>query len=110
MRKCLHKSLLIPVWIRTPDSPLYQCAMTLVSEIEADLMVHDPFAIPDRFDLLLSTRAQSWRECSIIARRYVSKSIRISFLAQHLSLYTGQHSSHDQQIPQIKFGDELLSE
>lgn len=63
-------------------------------------MVHDPFAIPDRFDLLFSPIAQSWRECLIIARRYGAKSITISFLARHLPLYSGQHSVLGQQIPQ----------
>jgi hypothetical protein len=100
MRKCIHKSVLIPVWIRTPGSPLYQCAMTFVSENGAELMVHDPFAMPDRFDLLFSPIAQSWRECSIIARRYEAKSISISFLARHLPLYSGQHSVQGQKIPQ----------
>jgi len=109
MRKCLHKSVFIPVWIRAPGSPLYQCAMTFVYENGAELMVHDPFAMPDRFDLLFSPIAQSWRECSIIARRYEAKSINISFLARHLPLYSDQHSVflysgqygvQDQQIPQ----------
>jgi hypothetical protein len=98
MRKCLHKSLLIPVWIRAPGSPLYQCAMTSASEYSAELMVHDPFAPPDRFDLLFSPIAQSWRECFIIARRYGAKSIKISFLARHLPLYPGQHSVEGQQV------------
>ncbi len=100
MREFLHKSLLIPVWIRAPGSPLYQCAMTFVSENGAELMVHDPFAMPDRFDLLFSPTAQSWRECSVIARRYEAKSIGISFLARHLPLYSGQHSVRGLQIPQ----------
>jgi hypothetical protein len=98
MRKCVHKSLLIPVWIRAPGSPLYQCAMTFVSEKGAELMVHDPFAPPDRFDLLFSPIAQSWRECFIIARRYGAKSIKISFLARRLPLYPGQHSVERQHI------------
>jgi hypothetical protein len=92
MRKCLHKSLLLPVWIREPGSPLYQCAMTFVSESGAELMVRDPFTMPDRFDLLFSPIAQSWRECSIISRRYGAKSISISFLARHLPLHSGQRS------------------
>jgi hypothetical protein len=84
MRECLHRSLLIPVWIRVPGSPLYQCEMTFVSEYGAELMVHNPFAVPDRFDLLFSPIAQSWRECSIIARRYEAKSIRVSFLRSEI--------------------------
>jgi hypothetical protein len=100
MRERIYNSLLIPVWIRAPGSPLYQCAMTFVSDNAAQLMVHDPFAMPDRFDLLFSPIAQSWRECSIIARRYGAKSIIISFLARQLPLYSGQHSVHRQQIPQ----------
>ena len=100
----LHQSLLIPVWIRAPGLLLYQCAMTFVSENGAELMVHDPFAMPDRFDLLFSPIAQSWRECSIIARRYEAKSIRISFLARHLPLYSGQHSVQSQQIPKDQIG------
>jgi hypothetical protein len=99
MREFFHKSLLIPVWIRAPGSPLYQCAMTSASEYWGELMVHDPFAMPDRFDLLFSPIAQSWRECSIIARRYGAKSIRIRFLAQHLPLYPGQHSVQGLKIP-----------
>lgn len=100
MRKCLQKSLLIPVWIRAPGSPLYQCAMTSVSEHSAELMVRDPFAPPDRFDLLFSPIAQSWRECFIIERRYGVKSIKISFLARHLPLYFDQHSVEGQLISQ----------
>ena len=96
----LHQSLLIPVWIRAPGLLLYQCAMTFVSENGAELMVHDPFAMPDRFDLLFSPIAQSWRECFIVARRYGAKSIKISLLARHLPLYPGQHSVEGQQIPQ----------
>jgi hypothetical protein len=93
MREFFQKSLLIPVWIRAPGSPLYRCAMTSASEYSGELMVHDPFAMPDRFDLLFSPIAQSWRECSIIARRYVAKSISISFLARHLPLYSGQRTA-----------------
>jgi hypothetical protein len=100
MRKYLHKSLLIPVWIRAPGSPLYQCAMTSASEYSAELIVHDPFAPPDRFDLLFSPIAQSWRECFIVARRYGAKSIKISFFARHLPLYPGENSVEGQQIPQ----------
>jgi hypothetical protein len=74
--------------------------MTFVSEHAAELTVHDPLAMPDRFDLLFSPIAQSWRACSVIARRYGAKSIRISFLAQHLPFYSLQHSLEDQQIPQ----------
>jgi hypothetical protein len=74
--------------------------MTLVSENRAELIVDDPFAVPDRFDLFSSPIAQSWRECSIIARRYEAKSISISFLARHLPLYWGQHSVQGQQICQ----------
>jgi hypothetical protein len=99
MREVVHKSLLIPVWIRAPGSPLYRCALTSVSEYSGELMVHDPFALPDRFDLLFSPIAQSWRECSIISRRYGAKSIRIRFLARHLPLYRGQHSVQGLQIP-----------
>jgi hypothetical protein len=69
-------------------------------------MVHDPFAVPDRFDLLVSPIAQSWRECSIIARRYEAKSISISFLARHLPLYSGQHSLQGKPIPQGSSGSE----
>jgi hypothetical protein len=90
MREYLHTSLLIPVWIRVPGSPLYQCEMTLVSENGAELMVHDPLAMPDRFDLLFSPIAQSWRECAIVARRYEAKSVRILFLGRHLPLYSSQ--------------------
>jgi hypothetical protein len=100
MRECLHQSLLIPVWIRAPGLLLYQCAMTFVSENGAELMVHDPFAMPDRFDLLFSPMARSWRECSIIARRYEAKSIIISFLARQLPLYSDQCSVQNQQILQ----------
>jgi hypothetical protein len=100
MRECLHRSLLIPVWIRVPGPPLYQCEMTFVSEYGAELMVHNPFAVPDRFDLLFSPIAQSWRECSIIARRYEAKSIRVSFLGRHLPLYSDQHSVQRSEIPQ----------
>lgn len=73
-----------------PGSPLYQCEMTLVSENGAELMVHDPLAMPDRFDLLFSPIAQSWRECAIVARRYEAKSVRILFLGRHLPLYSSQ--------------------
>jgi hypothetical protein len=104
MRECFYKSLLIPVWIRAPGSPLYRCAMTFVSENGPELMVHDPFAMPDRFDLLFSPIAQSWRECSIIARGYGAKSIRISFLARHLPLYSGQHSPGSANPPRTKLG------
>jgi hypothetical protein len=93
MRECLHQSLLIPVWIRAPGLLLYQCAMTFVSENGAELMVHDPFAMPDRFDLLFSPIAQSWRECSVTARRYEAKSIRVSFLGRHLPLYSANTAS-----------------
>ena len=99
MREFFHKSLLIPVWIRAPGSPLYQCAMTSASEYWGELMVDDPFAPPDRFDLLFSPIAQSWRECSIIARRYGAKSIKIRFLARHLPLYSGQPSVQGLQLP-----------
>jgi hypothetical protein len=99
MRDVVPKSLLIPVWIRTPSSPLYQCALTSASEYWGELMVDDPFAPPDRFDLLFSPIAQSWRECSIIARRYGAKSIKIRFLARHLPLYRGQHGVQGLQIP-----------
>jgi hypothetical protein len=100
MRKGLYRSVLIPVWIRERGSPLYQCAMTFVSENGAELIVHDPFAVPDRFDLRFSPIAQSWRECFILARRYEAKSISISFLARHLPLYSGQHSVQGHQICQ----------
>jgi hypothetical protein len=100
MRERIYKSLLIPVWIRAHGSPLYPCTMTFVSDNAAQLMVHDPFAMPDRFDLLFSPIARSWRECSIIARRYEAKSIIISFLARQLPLYSGQYSVQGQQIPQ----------
>jgi hypothetical protein len=99
MHELVYKSLSIPVWIRAPGSPLYQCAMTSASEYFGELMVHDPFAMPDRFDLFFSPIAQSWRECSIITRRYGVKSIRIRFLARHLPLYRGQHRVQGLQIP-----------
>jgi hypothetical protein len=73
--------------------------MTSASEYWGELIVHDPFAMPDRFDLLFSPIAQSWRECSIIARRYGAKSIRIFFLARHFRLYPGRHGVHGLQIP-----------
>jgi hypothetical protein len=84
VRKSLYTSLSLPVWIRAPGSPLCQCAMTFVSEHGAELTLPDPFAVPDRFDLLFSPLAQSWRECCVTARRYEARSIRISFLARHL--------------------------
>jgi hypothetical protein len=107
MREVVPKSLLIPVWIRAPDSPLYQCALTSASEYWGELMVDDPFAPPDRFDLLFSPIAQSWRECSITARRYGAKSIKIRFLARHLPLYRGQHGV---QGPQIPYGPNTAAE
>ena len=94
MRECLHKSLLIPVWIRAPGSPLYQCAMTFVSEYGAELIAHDPFAMPDRFDLLFSPIAQSWRECSVVSCGRDGQSIGIRFLGRHLALYPGQNNPH----------------
>jgi hypothetical protein len=102
MREYLYKSLLIPVWIRASGSPLYQCTMTSASEYSAELMMHDPFAAPDRFDLLFSPIAQSWRECLIIARSWGGKSCKISFLARRYPLYPGQHSGEGQQIPKIE--------
>jgi len=62
-------------------------------------MVHNPSAVPDRFDLLFSPIAQSWRECSVIFRRYQARSIRISFRARHLALYTRLHNA-DHQNPE----------
>jgi hypothetical protein len=52
MREVFPKSLLIPVWIRAPGSPLYQCALTSASEYWGELMVDDTFSPPDRLDLL----------------------------------------------------------
>jgi hypothetical protein len=104
MREFLHKSLITPVWIRAPGSPLYKCAMTFVSENGAVLKVHDPFAMPDRFDLLFSPIAQSWRECSVVGRTYGAKSITIFFLARHSPLYPGQHSVQGQQSPKDQIG------
>ena len=98
MRKDYYESLFIPVWVRTPFSPLLACAMTSVSEKRAELLVNSS-SIPDLFDLLFSPIAQSWRECSIIARRYGAKSIKIRFLARHLPLYSGQPSVQGLQLP-----------
>ena len=93
MKACFPgTALFIPVWVRIHGSPLIQCAMTSASDEGAELMVHNPSAVPDRFDLLFSPIAQSWRECSVIFRRYQARSIRISFRARHLALYTRQHN------------------
>jgi hypothetical protein len=86
MPKWLGKWVSIRVWVRSPGSPaLLQCTMTYVSESGAELLVDDLFQVPDRFDLLFSPIAQSWRECLIDARRYESKSIMITFLARRFS-------------------------
>jgi hypothetical protein len=118
MRELFHKSLLIPVWIRAPGLPFYQCELTSATDYGGELMVQDPFAMPDRFDLLFSPIAQSWRECSIVARRYGAKSITIFILARHLPFYPGQGSVQGRQIPQgpnragmgkrRSYGDEVI--
>jgi hypothetical protein len=80
-----HKSLLIPVWVRVACLPLLQCALTSPSECGAELKLEDPFAVPDRFELLFSPVAQTWRECSVNWRRYEAKSIGIRFVARHIA-------------------------
>jgi hypothetical protein len=92
MRKHYYESLFIPVWVRTPFSPLFACAMTSVSEQEAELLVN-PSSVPDLFDLLFSPIAQSWRECSVVWSGRDRQSIGICFLGRHLALNPGQNSS-----------------
>jgi hypothetical protein len=98
MRKHYYDSLFIPVWVRTPFSPLLACAMTSVCQQGAELLVNSS-SVPDLFDLLFSPIAQSWRECSVTWCGRDRQSIGICFLARHLALYPGQNSSPH--IPEI---------
>ena len=93
MRNRYYESLFIPVWVRTPFSPLLACAMTCVSEQGAELLVNSS-SVPDRFDLLFSPIAQSWRECSVVSCGRDGQSIGICFLGRHLALYPGQNNPH----------------
>lgn len=83
MREQYYSSLSHPVWVRAAGLPLVRCLMGFVSEERAQLKFEDSCVVPDRFDLLFSPRAQSWRECSVSWRRPVLKTIGISFLARH---------------------------
>src|SRR3981081_1184269 len=101
MRKDYYDSLFIPVWVRTPFSPLLACAMTSVSEKRAELLVNSS-SIPDLFDLLFSPIAQSWRECSVTWCGRDRRSVGICFLGRHLALYPGQQrnsSSSESVLP-----------
>jgi hypothetical protein len=85
MREFFHKPLSITVWIRASDLALYKSEMTAATDYKGELIVHDPFVIPDRFDLLFSPTAQSWRRCVVVERRSEAKSIVILFIARHLA-------------------------
>jgi hypothetical protein len=87
MQRKLSLGWLIPVWIRVPGASLIQCAMKSASDHAAELEVDDPFALPDRFELLFSPIAQSWRECVVLSRRQHARSVSISFRGRHLDLY-----------------------
>jgi hypothetical protein len=88
MHKRYYESLLIPVWVRTPFSPLLACAMTSVSEHGAELVVNSA-SVPDLFDLLFSPIAQSWRECSVVWSGRDRQSIGICFLGRHFRTMPG---------------------
>jgi hypothetical protein len=74
--------------------------MTSAPDEGTELMVHNPSAVPGRFDLLFSPIAQSWRECSVIFRRYQASSIRVPFRVRHLDLCARQHNA-DHQNPEV---------
>jgi hypothetical protein len=101
MRNRYYESLFIPVWVRTPFLPLLACAMTSVSEQEAELLVNSS-SVPDLFDLLFSPIAQSWRECSVIWCGRDRRSIGICFVGRHLALYPGQQSGEVHQNSALK--------
>jgi hypothetical protein len=85
MQKRFHGTgWLIPVWIRTSGTSLIQCAIRSASDHAAELEVDDPFSVPDRFELLFSPIARSWRECVVISRRQRARSLSISFRGRHL--------------------------
>jgi hypothetical protein len=85
MQKRYHESLLIPVWVRAASLPLLACALTGVSDGDAELKIYDPSMVPDHFDLFFSPNAQSWRECSVNWREYQTKSVGIIFLGRHMA-------------------------
>lgn len=85
MQKRFHESLSVPVWVRTDYLSLLLCALTSASDGSGELTLDDPCIVPDRFDLLFSPTAQSWRECSVRWRKYHTKSIGITFLSRHIS-------------------------
>lgn len=76
---------LIAVWVRLPDAPLIQGTITSASDHAAELKVDDLFALPDKFELLFSPIATSWRECVVVSRRYHAQSVNISFRGRHYS-------------------------
>jgi hypothetical protein len=82
MREKYYKSLSIPVWIRAPGLPPLRGIMEAVSEHRAKLNVEDVYIIPERFDLLFSPIAQSWRECLVEWRRASVNTIGIKFAAR----------------------------
>lgn len=79
---------LIPVWVRLSGASLIQCAMRSASDKAAELEVDDAFALPDRFQLLFSPIANSWRECVVLSRRHHARSVTISFRGRRLDLYS----------------------
>lgn len=108
MRKYFHcTEWLIPVWVRVTGSSLIQCEMTHASDQAAELKVDDPFILPDRFELLFSPIAQSWRECVIISRRYHARSVSIAFRGRHLGLHPVRQGGGIQEEPAGRLSLEL---
>jgi hypothetical protein len=93
MQQRSHESLLVPVWVRAACLPFLPCTLTSVSDGGAELKMHDPFVVPDRFDLFFSPTAQSWRECSVNWLKYEAKLIGISFLARHMASSEGDEAN-----------------
>jgi hypothetical protein len=83
-----HESSTYPVWVRTPDQQMIRCTLGSVSEYTALLELDEPCELPERFDLLFSSTAQSWRDCLVVRRGPGPTAFAIRFLARHVTLET----------------------
>jgi hypothetical protein len=79
-RKHERKQLSYPGWILVEGCPLHQCVIEDVSDGGARLLVDDVSAIPDRFRLLMSPTARTYRECRVCWRRPGPRRIGLQFV------------------------------
>jgi hypothetical protein len=75
-RKNKRKALGHPAWIAVPGEPLRQCYIEDASDGGAKLAVPDAEELPRHFKLLLSPRAQTFRDCEVRWKRIGSVGVR----------------------------------